>query len=83
MLDRFVRGCKPSIRLELKQAYSKKKDKGECLDLMEATKLVETEDCYSVQRSQGFHPKKRRFGKKYLAALSKGNKDGGASSSKG
>ena len=48
---------------------------------MEAIRLAETEDRYSVQRPQGFHPKKGMFGKKYLAALSQSGEDGGASSS--
>ena len=50
---------------------------------MEAVRPAYTEDCYSVQIPQGFHPKKGSFGKKYLAALSKGGEDGGASSSEG
>ena len=28
LLDRFIRGCNPNIRLELERAYGKKKDKG-------------------------------------------------------
>ena len=42
LLDRFMRGCKPDIRLEQERAYSKKKDHGECLDLMEAIRLSKT-----------------------------------------
>ena len=36
-----------------------------------------------MQRPSGFHPKKGRFGKKCLVAISKGGEDGGASSSQG
>ena len=69
--------------MELERANGKKKDKGENPDLMEAIRLAETEDRYSVQRPQGFHPKKRRFGKLHLAALSEGSETGEAGSSAG
>ena len=83
LLDRFIRGCNPDIRLDLERAYSKKKDKGECLDLMEAIRLAETEDRYFVKSPQGFHPKKGRFGEQYLASLSRGGNDVKDSSSDG
>ena len=56
LLDRFIRGCKPNIRLELKRAYSEGKDREECLDLMMAIRIAEIEDRYSVQGPKGFHP---------------------------
>ena len=50
---------------------------------MEAIQLAETMDRYLVQRSQGFHRKQGKFGKKYLAALGPGDGDGEARSSDG
>ena len=80
LLDCFIRGCSPPIRLELERAYSNHKGWGKSLEPMGTIRLAETENQLVVKKTCFFH-NKNWFERKHLASLNGGGERGGLSSS--
>ena len=68
-LDRFIRGCKKPIRVELERAYNRAKDRGESLDLMETMWIDETDNRFTSDQHSHFSAKKSKYGRKQVSAI--------------